>query len=222
MLNLLVTFFRYRKGDKRVAIACFLISSFFWIAQKLSREYNVLISIPVKYTINKNVTPVNELPQEIYAEVSSNGWMLLINKLFFLFYPLELSINGINITNEFLSENIEKRLLEAKLLSIKNDLKLFLMDELQSKDLFLKLDYSQVRIKKGCSIARVSFRPEYITVTGVSKIIRELNDTLVLPMDSVFIEKSFTQFHSLSSLLKNIKHSSSHGVFARIELECNE
>ena len=95
-----------------------LLSLGFWLLQSLQQEYEIEISIPVRY---KNIPPdisfTETPPQEIIAKVKDKGSVLLNYSFGRSFAPIETNMknqaekSGLSITKKTIQSDIQKQLL---------------------------------------------------------------------------------------------------------------
>lgn len=95
-----------RDGKLFIFLICFLISSFFWTLNNLSKNYTARISFPVKYidlpTDQKLSQP---LPQRIECTVNAYGFTLLRHKLRLSFSPILINVSELKTRHKVSANN---------------------------------------------------------------------------------------------------------------------
>ena len=81
-----------------------LLSLGFWILQSLQQEYEVTLSIPIKYkNIPANITFTDSVPDKIAVRVKDKGSVLMNYSFGRKFVPIEASIKNLQESNGYLS-----------------------------------------------------------------------------------------------------------------------
>lgn len=95
-----------RDGKLFIFLICFVISSFFWTLNNLSKNYTARISFPVKYidlpTDKKLSQP---LPQKLECTVNAYGFTLLRHKLRLSFSPILINVGELRIRRKTTGNN---------------------------------------------------------------------------------------------------------------------
>ena len=113
-------FFHRRKWKEALVFSFFVLLSFgFWLLQSLQQEYEITVSIPVKY---KNIPPdisfTDTPPQEVIATVKDKGSVLLNYSMGQAFAPIETDMKNpvkksgsLSITKKVIESDIQKQLM---------------------------------------------------------------------------------------------------------------
>ena len=90
-----------RDGKLFIFLICFLISSFFWTLNNLSKNYTARISFPVKYIdLPTNQKLSQPLPQRLECTVTAYGFTLLRHKLRLSFSPILINVNELKTSHK--------------------------------------------------------------------------------------------------------------------------
>lgn len=109
--------FLHSQGWKEALVFfCFVLLSFgFWLLQSLQQEYEIQISIPVRY---KNIPPdisfSGALPEDVKATVKDKGSVLLNYSFGRIFAPLEVNLKELSVKKGAL--DVGRRVVESNIL----------------------------------------------------------------------------------------------------------
>lgn len=114
------TSFHPQRWKEVLVFFCFILLSFgFWMLQSLQQEYEIEVSIPVRY---KNIPPdiafTNDLPEDIKVTLKDKGGVLLNYSFGRGFTPFEVNMKGLDakkgqldVGSKMVEDNILKQLL---------------------------------------------------------------------------------------------------------------
>lgn len=90
-----------RDGKLFIFLICFLISSFFWTLNTLSKNYTARISFPVKYIdLPSNQKLSQPLPEKLECTVTAYGFTLLRHKLRLSFSPILINVGELKVKHK--------------------------------------------------------------------------------------------------------------------------
>ena len=123
-INKIKVFFSQQQWKETLIFLFFLLLSLgFWLLQQLRQEYEIEVSVPVKY---RNIPPEMELtedyPQEVIAKLRDKGNILINYSWLHSFSPIEINLNDIQkegtylVTRRTIEAIIDKHLISSTLL----------------------------------------------------------------------------------------------------------
>jgi hypothetical protein len=204
------------KGNLRIALFCFILSSIIWLFNSLNNHITTHISVPLKIVYNNHIfLPSKELPKNIHVELGGNGWHLVKNSNFLL--P---KIIYLNIKHPSLNSKIDTSSIRNYLESHFNNLKIkrILIDQLEipfdrksHKYLFLNVDINSISLANGFERdSIISIDPNRILVSGSSTELTEISDSLHIKIPFQGLDKDFNEKIRLSYFLNNSNLKLSH------------
>lgn len=115
VLHKIKAFLRRQKWREAFIFFCFfLLSLGFWALQSLQQEYEIGITIPVKYkNIPADISLVGEVPEEIRVQVRDKGSVLLNYSFGRKFVPIECNFKGVNTLSESGSFILQQKDIES-------------------------------------------------------------------------------------------------------------
>lgn len=185
--------FRFRIENRKTVIflVCLGISSVMWLLIKLSKEYELIVNIPVRFSNFPNDKILINYPDStISIKVTDNGFDLIGTSIFGNPDPLLINIEGIrqikitkNKSKSFILTRSYYQFFESQFSSAKNieliepDSIIFLFEKQASKKVRISPQYS------------VKFPPQY-----------QLNGKPIISPDSITIFGSAIDIHKIDSI----------------------
>lgn len=171
--------------NKKTAILliCFGISAFFWVLIKLSKEYEITVKLPVRYTNwPKDKILLNKPDSVLLLKFTDNGFDLIPYSLFGSFNHINIDVNAMNqkrytdnsflfyTKTELLSERINNMLSSNNYISIiRPDSLIVKMDNLESRKIAVMADVN-ISLSPQFQLKRNVFcKPDSVLVFGNKK-----------------------------------------------------
>lgn len=178
--DILSSIFKKNKKHFLIFLIFLILSSVFWFLNALSKDYNTLISLPVKYeNLPVEIALDKPLPNNLQVEISGKGFDLLKYEFTGFIFPYIIDFKEFNKKNGryFLStKNIIKDIQQH----IPNNIKILVIYPVEINASFSKLKTKKIAIQPVLSYrlakqytlkGNVKIRPETITISGPSNII---------------------------------------------------
>lgn len=189
------------KGNLPIVALCFFIASSFWFVKALNKRYNSKIRLPVVFKYDKNkIYAKSKLPEKLWVDAHSTGWILLQHKLGLKSDSLVYNIGGFFET----SQTIEK---EDLIRYINNNVRGVLVNQILERDLSLEfesikskkiklvIDSSSLVFSKGLRLQSCSTSPKRMTITGPNSLLMTVTDNYLLPVHLDSSNKSLVQVY---------------------------
>ena len=167
-----VFLFKQQWKETFIFLLFLLLSLGFWLLQHLQQEYEIEVSVPVKY---RNIPPemeiTDEYPQEIIAKMRDRGMILINYSWLHSFSPIEVNLNDIQkernyqVTRRTIETNISKHLISTtSLLSFEPETIIVEYNALQNKEVPVQTDIL-VELEPGYQISgEINVVPEKVHV----------------------------------------------------------
>ncbi|NLU38321.1 MAG: hypothetical protein GXX78_05455 [Bacteroidales bacterium] len=179
-----------KKNNKPfVFLICLLIATVLWFVKALDKNYEITISVPVRYTnVPKNKILVNPPPSKLDLKIRAHGFILVRNKFSLSTTPINLDIKqAINSSNNSQSTNEFVIITDKFIPQISEQLSPDIIVTDVSPDSFVSF-YDVVSEKKVKVVSNIQvtcqnqyflsdsigITPEYITVRGPAVILDTL------------------------------------------------
>lgn len=181
-----------------------LISGFLWLLNALNKDYVERLKYPVKFTnIPKEIHIQNQLPENIFLEVSGHGYDILSYKINYSKPPIRINLNEVKLRKK---ADGEYYLLGADLVKftnnrIKGEIALnrvlpdsiyFITKPAKSQKIPVKLDLNYSAAKQHMIMSEPIIKPDSIEISGI-------------PAKLEHIEFALTQKKSFTDLDRSIK-----------------
>ena len=174
-----VFFFQQQWKETLIFLFFILLSLGFWLLQHLQQEYEIEISVPVRY---RNIPPemeiMEEYPQEVIAKLRDKGNILINYSWLHSFSPIEVNLNDIQrtgnyqVTRRTIETSISKHLISTtSLLSFEPETITVEYSVLQHKDVPVQADVAVV-LEPGYQISgEITVDPEKVLIYTNSNIL---------------------------------------------------
>ena len=208
MLDLIRHFFAWtarplierNKGNLRLILGCFLVSSLIWIFNALNRNHEATLRVPLEVRFNDaKYVPLHPLPKHALATVEGYGWHILRTTSFEKHHKIILWVKhpGLHsrIDTSVFREYLEQHLTEDLLVKhVKIDSLEIPFDLKAHKWLHMKLDEENISFESGyVQDSPVSFEPDSIHITGPKSVISQITDTLLVHVPYKDLDKDFDE-----------------------------
>ncbi len=194
--------------NKRIIIFLFflLLSILLWFLTALNKDYNTIISFPVRYTrIPGELVLINNAAERLDLNVQSRGFTLIRLKMQSKLSPLELDVNSfslqsvpdespivIYLVTSLIIDKLQNQLTpDIRINSVVPDTLILLLTEKFTKKVPVRPDLNMEFERQFMQVGKLRITPDSVTVSGPDKII----DTIK------FIS---TQHEELLGLKKNV------------------
>ncbi len=171
----------------KTLVLCFIAASVYWLLNALNKSgYKTRINYPIEIKYNDSLyIPVRPLPKTIKVSLSSTGWNLLKDNLFWNVSPLEYEIiNPVGekqLSTAVLTEKLLQKLHNSKVDFINTDTIILNFEKKYRKKVTLKVDSLGVDLEKNYVIASlINITPAEVIIEGPASALSELKDTFYL------------------------------------------
>lgn len=179
-------------------LVCLLLSIFFWCVTTFSKDYNSIVTMPVKYTnLPKSKVVVNNLPENVEIEITATGFTILYYKLLNRAIPLKVDLKDAQAakgeSNYFIVVNskLDKK---SKQFSDKIRIQKVIPDTIfidyskkVSKTIPVKLNANITYDKDYQLKGQVKLSPPTITISGPEEMVKKIKfaETELLQLEDV-------------------------------------
>ncbi len=196
--EVLKNFRTLRNRDWKALIWSVLISTLVWFFMALNKQYTTEISYPIRFTFEQaNVVALEPPPPSIKLHVTGQGGSLLRKSLGIGLEPLVMKIKNPTrikyMTAKALQPSLSANLTDLKINYILDDTIFFNYNHITMKDVVIRVDSTQIKLKKNCRItSNIQVVPNIVTLKGASELVENAPDTLDLVYPSYELKNSFT------------------------------
>ena len=177
--------------NKRIIIFLFflLLSILLWFLTVLNKDYNTIVSFPVRYTrIPGELVLINNAAERLNLKVQSRGFTLLRLKMQSKLSPLALDVNSFSlqsvpgdspivlylVTNLIIDKLQQQLPSDIRINSIVPDTLMLLLTDKFTKKVPVKPDLSMEFERQYMQVGKIKITPDSVTISGPDKIIDTL------------------------------------------------
>lgn len=187
---------------------CFAGATTFWFFNALNKDYATRLSYPVEFVFDKEeYVVVEELPEKVSLVVTGGGWNLLKKTLWFNNQPIKIQMEDPASLKFLTRASLESiisdsdQLGDVRINYLVTDTLHLKIEKRTSKKVALAIDSAGISLDKNYRIiSPVVVEPDSAVVMANSSFIRELADSLLLPVPYKQLNKSFDEVIDLSEM----------------------
>jgi hypothetical protein len=178
--------------NKKIIIFLFflLLSILLWLLTVLNKDYNTILSYPVRYTkIPRELVLLNDATERLVLDIQARGFTLLRLKMQSKLSPLTLDVNSFSLQSvpgespiilylvtDLIIDKLQQQLTsDIKIKSVVPDTLLLLLTDKFSKKVPVKLDLDLEFERQYMQVGKLEVIPDSITISGPDKIIDTIN-----------------------------------------------
>lgn len=194
--------------NKRIIIFLFflLLSILLWLLTVLNKDYNTILSYPVRYTrIPRELLLMNNATERLVLDIQARGFTLLRLKMQSKLSPLALDVNSFSLQSvpgespivlylvtDLIIDKLQQQLTsDIRIKSVVPDTLVLLLTEKFTKKVPVILDIDLDFERQYMQVGKLKITPDSVTVSGPDKIVDTLHFVI-------------TKHEKLSGLKKNV------------------
>jgi YbbR-like protein len=195
--------------NKRIIIFLFflLLSILLWLLTVLNKDYNTIISFPVRYTkIPRELVLINKATEQLDIDVKSRGFTLLRLKMQSKLSPLVLDVNSFSLQSvpgespivlylvtSLIVDKLQQQLTsDIRINSVFPDTLMLLLADKFSKKVPVMLNINLQFERQYMQVGKIKITPDSVTVSGPDKIIDTLKFISTKPEELSGLRKNIT------------------------------
>jgi hypothetical protein len=195
--------------NKRLIIFFFflLLSILFWFLTALNKDYDTILSYPVRYTkIPKELILMNNAVDQLLLDVQSRGFTLLRLKMQSKLYPLALDLNSFSLhsvpgevpivlylVTDLIVNKLQQQLTpDIRIKSVVPDTIMLLLTEKFEKKIAVRPDLDMEFERQYMQVGKLKITPDSLTVSGPENIIDTINFITTEPEKVKGLKKNIT------------------------------
>jgi len=216
----LLVFFPAKRGELRIFLIFFIISSFIWLFNELNKKHRVLLSYPVNIQYNKtNYIAVNQVPEYLLLEIEATGWHILTQYFDFWKKPLDYQIQVkdipghnyeiggyklkkniedgyiyVDIPKESLFSNLKSRVGGVNQNSLENIN--ITLDKFASRKITFDTDLKEIERKLDNAYeleGKININPKFFEAKGPKSWIEQIPDPFIIPLSDGKVTEDFSE-----------------------------
>jgi hypothetical protein len=173
-----------------------LLSVLFWFLTALNKDYETIISYPVKYTkIPRELVLVNNAAKQLDLNVQSRGFAILRLKMQTRLSPLVLDVNSFSLSTipgespiivylvtSLIIDKLQQQLTsEIKVKSVFPDTLILQLTEKYTRITAVKLNLAMDFERQHMQVGKLKITPDSVSVSGPENIIDTLTAVRTIP-----------------------------------------
>lgn len=207
----------------------------FWFFNALNKDYNAVISYPVEFQFARDSVVIMEpLPSTVTIDVSSGGWNLIRNTLFFNVVPIQIELENPTeigfFTRSSLFPMIIDQLEGLEVNYMVTDTLYIDIEKKKRKWVIPKIDSLAISLEKNYRItSSIQMNPDSVELIGPESFIDTLGTQYVFKLNEKELDDPFSKsidiYNPKKSLIKSypehIDVAFNVEKFERLELNLN-
>lgn len=195
------------RGKLSAFFICLAISSFLWLTHRLNTTYNYSLTIPVKFiNLPANKLLIQNLPENLRFDIKTNGLKLFFILLKKPFQNITIDFNTLKSDNKMQAYCISSGNINLKnsvnfdvdVKKISPDTLFFASKKGLSKNVAVK-PLLYITPDKGIVLSKPSVTPSYITISGDSSLVKNIDSISTAPL---YLNQLNKNFNGKLSLIK--------------------
>ncbi|MFY0598300.1 MAG: hypothetical protein JXR03_01430 [Cyclobacteriaceae bacterium] len=176
----------------------------FWFFNALNKDYNAVINYPVEFQFAKDSVVVMEpLPDQVTIDVSSGGWNLIKNILFFNVKPIQIDLENPTEISYFTRSSIfpliTDQLSELEVNYMITDTLYINIEKKKTRKIRLRVDSIRVSLEPGYRLtSAIKIEPDSIEIIGPESFLDSLGSTYAILPDEREIDDPFDKIVEVS------------------------
>jgi len=200
---------RIYKINRRLLIFFFflLLSILFWFLTVLNKDYNTLLSYPLRYVrIPEELVLMNDAAERLDLNVKARGFTLLRLKMQSRLSPLSLDVNSFSLESvlgespivlylvtTMVVDRLQQQLTsEIKINSVFPDTLMLQLTERYTKKISVKLNLDLEFERQYMQVDKLKIMPDSVTVSGPKNIIDSLSEICTFPEKLTGLKKNIS------------------------------
>jgi hypothetical protein len=198
-----------------------LLSILFWFLTVMNKEYETVLSYPVKYIrFPKGKVLVNDVPERLDLSVQSRGFTLLRFKLKSRLVPIIFDVNSFSlntiagkkpltmyILTDYAIEKIQQQLSsEIRVVSISPDSLYFQFADMHSKKIKVTVNLDMEFEKQYMQVADMIIKPDSVMISGPGTMIDTIEYAGTIPKKMTGINENVELDMKLQPI-ENVEYS---------------
>jgi len=205
--------------NKRLLIFSFflLLSILFWFLTVMNKDYETVISYPVKYIrFPKGKVLVNEVPERLDLSVESRGFTLLRFKLKSRLVPIIFDVNSFSLSTmtgrepltvyiltDYAIEKIQQQLSsEIRVVTISPDSLYFQFADMHSKTVKVEINLEMEFEKQFMQVADMIIKPDSVIISGPGNVVDRIEKVGTIPRKLTGIKRNIVLDLKLAPIQK--------------------
>jgi len=214
-----------------IFLVCLGISAFFWLLIKLSKEYEITVKLPVKYSnFPENKLLINKPDSVLLLKFTDNGFDLIPYSIFGAFTSLKINVQDLNhrklangsslyfTRTGLLSEKVNKLISSKNYISIiRPDSLRVRMVDLNEKKVKVIPDIEYTLSSQFQLSQQIYCQPDSIIIYGSKDILNNVNQVKTNKLEFKDLNRSITEYTHL--ILPENTNANTTAIALNIEVE---
>jgi hypothetical protein len=199
LFRVIVNLFRFNRTNWKAVALCFFAAAVFWLFSALNKNYATNVRFPLQFEFDRaKYVPAQPLPDDIYLNVSGNGWDLFRKsfgvKPTSLVVPLERPTEVKKIVGSTMPALLAGQMGNLKINHVVTDT-LYLHVELKDSGQYkLAVNARGISFRKGYGrISPIVVLPDSVRLEGPKSVIHSLPDSLIVVLPDKKLSGNFRE-----------------------------
>lgn len=197
--RVIVNLFQFNRTNWKAVSLCAATAIIFWFFSALNKNYQTNLRFPVQFNFDRErFIPVEALPENVFMNVSGNGWDLLRKSVGFRVPPMILSLDRPTevkkVVGSTLPALLAGQLGNLQINYVVTDTLYLNIDPIDEHLFKVAVDDSEITFREGYGrLSPIVVLPDSIKLTGPEKILHELPGKLVIKISDKEINENYRE-----------------------------
>ncbi len=209
----------------KVVLFSFMGAATFWFFTALNKEYSALVSYPIDIEFDEDSVVVMEpLPDNVKIDVSSGGWNLFRETLWFSVTPLKIPLDNPTdirfLTRSTLLPVVRDQLTGLDVNYLLTDTIFINIEKKLHRDVAIKIDSINISLSNNYRIVSpISIDPPTVQLSGPEAIINSLEDEYYVMIQERGIDDNVEEDVSIPLPFEDFMNSDPENVTVTFEVD---
>ncbi len=187
----------FNRTNWKAVLLCFIAALVFWFFNALNKDYSTNIRLGVNFEFDQErYIPVTPLPQEIYMNVSGNGWDLLRKSLGFnmpdMNIPLDRPTEVRKIVGSTLPALLAGQMGNLQINHVVTDTLYISVDPKETKKVKVTVDPERFEFAGGFGrLSPIVVLPDSISLVGPKSVLAQIPSSIQADIEAQNINNDF-------------------------------
>ena len=195
--RVIVNLFHFNRTNWKAVTFCFITALVFWFFNALNKDYSTNIRLGINFQFDRErFVPVSPLPNEVFMNVSGNGWDIMRKSLGFnlpeMNIPLERPTEVRKIVGSTLPTLLDGQMGNLRINHVVTDTLYVAVDPKENRRIKVTVDPDQFLFAgRFGRLSPIVVLPDSISIEGPKSLVDKVPDAIALDLMEEKINKDF-------------------------------